>query len=68
MPLYEYRCEECGHRFEVLQRLGETSDGLVCPQCGRERPERQLSTFAAGGGLGSERTVPAGGCCRGTPT
>ena len=27
MPLYEYRCASCDHRFEVLQRLGD--DGFA---------------------------------------
>ena len=33
MPLYEYECEVCGHRFEVIQKL---SDALIatCPACG----------------------------------
>ena len=33
MPLYEYECERCGHRFEVIQKF---SDPLVeaCPVCG----------------------------------
>jgi len=33
MPLYEYECERCGHRFEVIQKF---SDPLVeiCPACG----------------------------------
>jgi putative FmdB family regulatory protein len=32
MPLYEYRCDECGHQFERIQRF---SDDLVsvCPSC-----------------------------------
>ena len=48
MPLYEYRCQGCGERFEVLQRLGEGAAGLRCPRCGAEGATRQLSTFAAG--------------------
>jgi putative FmdB family regulatory protein len=47
MPLYEYRCTSCGHRFEVLQPVGAGNETLTCPQCGLARPERQLSTFAA---------------------
>ncbi len=33
MPLYEYQCKKCGHRFERIQRF---SDPLVkkCPECG----------------------------------
>jgi putative FmdB family regulatory protein len=32
MPLYEYKCDACGHRFEVIQKF---SDPLVdtCPKC-----------------------------------
>ncbi len=33
MPLYEYQCEKCGHRFERIQKF---SDKIVkkCPECG----------------------------------
>jgi len=33
MPLYEYECDTCHHRFEVIQRI---SDPRVekCPKCG----------------------------------
>ena len=33
MPIYEYQCKKCGHRFERIQRF---SDPLVkdCPECG----------------------------------
>jgi putative FmdB family regulatory protein len=33
MPLYEYECKKCGHRFERIQRF---SDPPVkkCPECG----------------------------------
>lgn len=33
MPLYEYECRKCGHRFERIQKF---SDPLVkkCPECG----------------------------------
>ena len=32
MPLYEYQCDTCGHRFEVIQKF---SDAPVteCPKC-----------------------------------
>ena len=33
MPLYEYQCKKCGHRFERIQLF---SDAMVkkCPECG----------------------------------
>jgi putative FmdB family regulatory protein len=46
MPLYEYRCEGCGRRFEVLQRVGATAEGLECPVCRDPRLERAFSPFA----------------------
>ncbi len=33
MPLYEYRCRDCGHEFEIQQSMSD--DALtVCPSCG----------------------------------
>lgn len=44
MPLYEYECDSCGHRFEVIQKF---SDPLVevCPKCGC-KVEKLLSSPA----------------------
>ena len=33
MPLYEYQCEACGHRFEVIQKFSDAPIA-VCPKCG----------------------------------
>ena len=33
MPLYEYECESCGHREELIQRVGAPPVG-PCPRCG----------------------------------
>ena len=32
MPLYEYECENCGHRFEVIQKFSDTPL-LECTKC-----------------------------------
>jgi putative FmdB family regulatory protein len=33
MPTYEYTCRDCGHTFDVVQKM--TDDALtVCPECG----------------------------------
>lgn len=35
MPLYEYRCRECDHTYEKLERMSAPSTG-TCPECGGE--------------------------------
>lgn len=41
MPLYEYKCVKCGHRFEKIESLS-ASEVKKCPECGG-RAERQLA-------------------------
>jgi putative FmdB family regulatory protein len=33
MPLYEYQCDSCGHRFEVIQKFSDPAIE-TCPSCG----------------------------------
>lgn len=33
MPLYEYQCEKCGHRFEKIQKFSDKPI-TKCPECG----------------------------------
>lgn len=34
MPLYEYECNSCGHRFEVIQKFSDAPID-TCPKCGK---------------------------------
>jgi len=45
MPIYEYRCEDCGTKFEKLVRSAGAA-GVRCPSCGEQRLALQLSVFA----------------------
>ena len=38
MPIYDFRCKKCGHRFEVLTSISKMND-IVCEKCG-EKVER----------------------------
>ena len=42
MPIYEYRCDKCGHEKEYLQKV---SDPLitVCPSCGESAMKKLIS-------------------------
>ena len=34
MPIYEYRCADCGHTLEVLQKMSDPALS-TCPACGK---------------------------------
>ena len=42
MPIYEYRCGECGQDHEALQKVSEPPL-TVCPACGKPALKKQLS-------------------------
>ena len=42
MPIYEYRCSECGHQTEVLQKISEPAL-TVCTACGKPALTKLLS-------------------------
>jgi putative FmdB family regulatory protein len=50
MPIYEYKCKECGHVFEAFQRIGADGSNLTCPVCNSKKPEKIFSAFASSGG------------------
>jgi putative FmdB family regulatory protein len=45
MPIYEYRCEACGHELEQMQKISDPP--LVdCPACGQPTLRKQISAAA----------------------
>jgi len=44
LPLFEYKCEKCGHRFEKIEKHS-ASETKKCPQCGG-KASRQLAAPA----------------------
>ena len=68
MPIYEYRCESCGDKFEKLVRRVTDVMETGCPSCGDKHLEQQYSTFAARGnssedaGFSPAETRGGGGC------
>jgi putative FmdB family regulatory protein len=45
VPIYEYRCEECGKRSSALL-MSYSSPDPACPHCGETALRRLVSTFA----------------------
>ncbi|MDX1605302.1 MAG: zinc ribbon domain-containing protein [Candidatus Competibacterales bacterium] len=42
MPFYEYRCDQCGHELEAMQKLADPPL-TDCPDCGESRLRRLIS-------------------------
>ncbi len=48
MPIYEYRCLECGAKFEKIVSLNTHS--MNCEKCSSSRVEKLFSAFAVQAG------------------
>ncbi len=46
MPIYRYRCEQCGHEFKIMAPFHQESDVQVCGQCGARAAHRQFGRVA----------------------
>ncbi|WP_158879732.1 zinc ribbon domain-containing protein [Rhodanobacter sp. L36] len=42
MPIYEFECSHCGHRFDRLQKLSD-DDPTICPVCQQPQLHRRVS-------------------------
>jgi putative FmdB family regulatory protein len=54
MPIYEYECRECGHRFEAIVRV---TDSPNCPSCDGTALDRLISMFAVDSGSTRQRAL-----------
>lgn len=68
MPLYEYYCQPCQEKFEMLRSMGRADETTSCPE-GHPGATRVLSLIARpAGGDGFDFEAEAeggGGCCGG---
>jgi putative FmdB family regulatory protein len=63
MPIYEYRCETCGHLYEEFVRFGEDPD-LKCPECGGLEASKVVSLFGStGAGANASSSASAAAAC-----
>jgi len=68
MPTYEYRCQDCGHVFEVFATFKQKAAGLQpeCPQCRSKRVRQAFgSVMLVRDGRGGIPPAPSEGCCAG---
>lgn len=60
MPIYEYKCEDCGEQFEEL--VFDDSDAVSCPKCSGSNTGKLLSCcrFKTGGITSGEAPAESG--------
>ena len=62
MPIYEYHCEDCKEPFELFVRSVSAPPQAVCPKCGSEHVEKEVTAFAAMGGSTSGWAASSASC------
>lgn len=62
MPIFEFKCADCGKKYEELV-MG--SSAVNCPECRSEKVEKLLSTFASSSSGGSFSSGGAPSCSSG---
>ena len=45
MPIYEYQCDNCGHKLEKLQKISD-EPLKICPQCSNHSLKKLVSAAA----------------------
>jgi putative FmdB family regulatory protein len=68
MPIFEYKCENCGVVFEKL--VNSTDEKVICDKCSSEKVSKQLSSFSpkiSSGSSGSDScsVSSCSSCCPG---
>lgn len=61
MPIYEYRCQSCGHEFETIQKVSD-APLTTCPACSQESLRKKVTAagFRLKGGGWYETDFKAG--------
>lgn len=72
MPVFDYRCSECGSNYDIYHKAKEIAEDILCPQCGSTKYKKlmSVSSISMGGGISSSRSPEpscdaGGGCCGG---
>lgn len=62
MPIYEYRCDQCGAEFEELTLSAHGGAAVTCRACESRRVTRLLSAFAVQSAANDSAALEPGGC------
>ena len=69
MPIYEYKCDKCKKKFEVVTVSMNEKANAVCPKCKSKKTSKMMSNFGRGkysslgsGGSGGASSSSGSGC------
>ena len=71
MPVYDYRCTQCGTLYDVYHKVREVKEDVVCPSCKSHDHAKLMSVpgVAVSSSAGSNASVRpcemGGDCCGG---
>ena len=43
MPIYKFKCEDCGYNFVVIRKISENSDEVICENCDSNLTNKLIS-------------------------
>ncbi len=68
MPIYEFRCLECGELFEKFFKQPDQEISIECPKCRSGSFDRVISrtSYVMGSGKGSKPKVTSKSCSAGS--
>lgn len=72
MPIYEYKCNSCGKKFEFFHKSIKSEKNVNCTECNSSEIKKVFSKFAASvsesssfGSYQSSSETSSSGCCSG---
>ncbi|MCW2278348.1 FmdB family zinc ribbon protein [Heliophilum fasciatum] len=65
MPIYEYRCLDCGKVFSLLRSYQQRDDQALCPHCQSDQLKRLMSSIGMVSVKASGGSCASGDCASG---
>jgi len=73
MPVFDYRCSDCGTTYDVYHKVKEIAEDVICPHCGSFKHKKLMSapsfTIGSSSASSSNSAPPCEtgeGCCGGS--
>lgn len=62
MPVYDYRCDDCGKTYDVYHKVREVAEDVLCPSCGSKNHKKLMSVTQMSMGSDSGSGCSDGSC------